>query len=212
MSVVVADKPIADSEGKGGPFLGRVKRFSVEDYFRLMETGILQDGDPYELLDGWIVRKMTKGPAHDPTAWVVEDELRRLAPRKWHVRPAVAMKLAKSVPEPDVAVFSTPVAVIRSRLPEASEVALVVEVADATLNHDRTEKACLYAEAKIPEYWIVNLPERQTEVHTQPRSKGDKSRYAKIAVFKEGETVPFKLDGAELGRLNVSDFFKMPPG
>jgi Uma2 family endonuclease len=71
--------------------------------------------------------------------------------------------------------------------PHASQVLLVIEVADTSLTYDRSEKATAYATSGIPEYWIVNLPERQVEVRTAPDRAAQ--RYRQILLASTGETL-----------------------
>jgi len=69
----------------------------------------------------------------------------------------------------------------------------------------RTTQLQLYAEAKVPVYWIVNLMDRQVEVYTEPSGPAAVPSFAKQVVFKETDTVPVVLDGVEVGRLPVRD-------
>jgi len=81
-----------------------------------------------------------------------------------------------------------------------------MEVADATLHHDRESKGPLYAAARIPEYWIVNLVDRQVEVYTQPRG-GRTPGYRNRQDHTGQATVPLVLAGKEFGKLSLSTVF-----
>ena len=106
-------------------------------------------------------------------------------------------------PEPDVAVLRGSAGDYRGRIPDASDVALLIEVAETSLVRDRGEKLAAYARGGIPVYWIVNLIDRQVEVYTGPGSNGYSSRID----FTVGQQVPVVIEGVEVGHLAVSDIF-----
>jgi len=81
----------------------------------------------------------------------------------------------------------------------------VVEVADASLNRDRTIKKRLYAAAGIAVYWIVNLVDSQVEVYTDPTGPGQQPDYRQRRDFDRAATVPVVIEGKEVGRLAVRD-------
>ena len=89
----------------------------------------------------------------------------------------------------------------KDRHPEPSEIPLVVEAADSSLNFDRTTKQAIYASAKIPVYWFVNLIDRCLEVYSEPKG----GRYRKFTVLEESATVAVVIDGHELGQVAVAD-------
>ncbi len=81
----------------------------------------------------------------------------------------------------------------------------MVEVSDATLERDRTIKQQLYARAAVAIYWVVNLRDRRIEVYTEPSGAADVPGYGQRRELTAGEEIPLILDGAEIGRLAVSD-------
>src|SRR5947207_2591394 len=81
-----------------------VHRFTVEEYHRLIEHGVLTEDDRVELLEGWIVPKMTHNPPHDATIQIVDEQLRPLLRRGWMLRIQSAITLIDSEPEPDLAI------------------------------------------------------------------------------------------------------------
>lgn len=104
-----------------------------------------------------------------------------------------------SEPEPDIVAAAYRKDSYRSGHPTPSEVSLIIEVADSSLEYDRSTKKELYAGAGIPEYWIVNIPDRQLEVFRQPKG----SDYDKEEVLLPGEkaacvSVNFSLEVKEL--------------
>jgi Uma2 family endonuclease len=144
-----------------------VRRFSVEEYHRLGETGILSEDDSVELLEGLVAPKMIRTPVHDAVVAIVEQALRMRLPPGWTPRVQSAITTATSEPEPDVALVRGEPRDYLSRHPSGADIALIVEVADSSLARDRA-KARIYAAASVPVYWIVNLADDWVEVHTRP--------------------------------------------
>ena len=91
------------------------------------------------------------------------------------------------------------------RHPFANEIGLLIEVADSSLNRDRTTKARLYARASIPVYWIVNLAEGRLEILSQPTGPSDEPAYQQTDVHGPDESAPLFLDGREAARVSVRD-------
>ena len=108
--------------------------------------------------------------------------------------------LTDSEPEPDafVARGEAPYA---DRHPGPDDLALLVEVADASLQRDRTQKRRLYALDRIAFYWIVNLRDRQVEACSDPRGVAYRRRH----VYGPEDEVPLVIDGREVGRVAVRD-------
>lgn len=180
-----------------------VRQFTVEDYFKLVDTGVLGEDDNCELLEGWIVPKMGKKPLHDNTIDIVDGIVDSLLTSGWFTRIQNVLQTATSAPEPDVAVTRGQRGSFPDRHPQGSDVGLVIEVADSTLHIDR-RKALIYAAAGVPRYWIVNLPDRCVEVYENARSTSDGVRYAAPRVFHGGEELDLVLEGELLGRINVA--------
>lgn len=176
---------------------------SVEQYHRMVTAGILMDGDPIELLEGWLVPKMTKHPPHELAAGCTNDALSELVGPTWHVKSQGPISTADSEPEPDISVIRGQRRDYADRHPAPAEVGLVVEVADSSLERDRGWKKRIYAAAGIPTYWIVNLIDNCVEVFTQPRGTTENSDYTVTEVFEPGDDVSLVLEGQELGRIAV---------
>jgi Uma2 family endonuclease len=187
------------------PFaLGRLYRFTVEQYERMTEVGILGAKDRVELLEGWIIAKMTQNPPHNAGVDYTQEALRSLLPPEWRVREQKAIRLADSEPEPDVAVVKGPPNRYARRHPVPADIGALIEVADTSLLDDRRRKIPLYARARIPVYWIVNLPESRVEVYTQPKA-GKSPTYQHRQDYGIDDSVPVVIDGKELGRIPVRD-------
>jgi Uma2 family endonuclease len=181
-----------------------VYRFTVEQYHRMIETGILTGDDRVELIHGRIVPKMPHNPPHDQSITRINRLLIRLLPDEWLLRVQCAITLQDSEPEPDFAIVRGPEERYQGRHPAPRDVALLIEVADSTLLQNRLEKGPLYAQFRIPQYWIVNLVDSQVEVYTLPRA-GKASSYRERRDYLPGDSIPLVLQGQDLGLLAVRD-------
>jgi Uma2 family endonuclease len=178
-----------------------VRRFTVDEYHRMIETGILGENDRVELVDGWIVHMSPIGPPHMTCVHLVMNALQDKLPDGWIVRSQGPITLATSEPEPDVTVVRGKVRDYRDRHPGGDVVALVVEVADTSLQFDRLQKGSQYAAAGIPEYWIVNLIDRAVEVYRGPAG----GRYPAPKIVSADARLELILAGNHVGSLAVPD-------
>src|SRR5262249_30603098 len=113
------------------------RRFSVAEYHKLIESGILTEDDNLELLEGYLVHKMSRNPPHDATIQRLMKRLLRLLPPGWDLRVQSAVTLSESEPEPDLAVVRGDENAYIARHPAGADVGLVIEVSDSTLPADR---------------------------------------------------------------------------
>jgi Uma2 family endonuclease len=187
-SLVVPDDPIF--------------RLSVEQYHVMIDSGILTDDDPVELLEGWLVTKMPKNRPHSLSTQRTREALARIVPAGWYVDDQEPITTTDSEPEPDTVVVRGSREDYPERHPSPEDVALVVEVADATLQRDRTLKLRVYASAGIAAYWILNLVERQLEVYGDA---SEQTAYRRRVVYTESEDAPVVIDGREVGRIAVRE-------
>jgi Uma2 family endonuclease len=123
----------------------------------------------------------------------------------WYVNAHEPVTTSDSEPEPDVTVIRGKIRDYSEHQPLAADVALVVEVSDATLQQDRTLKLRLYARAGIPVYWIINLPDRQLEVYSDPGEVEDNATYRQSMIYHPNDTVPVVINRQEIGQLKVND-------
>jgi Uma2 family endonuclease len=178
-------------------------RFTVDQYHRMIDAGVFGD-IRCELLEGLVVKKVTQNPPHGSAVTRLYRRLARLLSEAWTLRAQCPISVPGSEPEPDIAVARGPEERYDARHPAARDVTLVVEVADSSLDQDRGEKQRIYAAARIPVYWIVNLVEGQIEVYTLPRA-GRSPAYRNRQDFRPGEQVPVVLAGKEVCRLRVRE-------
>ena len=182
-----------------------VWRFSVAQYHQMIRLGILTDDDPVELLEGWIIHKMPKNPPHRAATNLTRSALEEIVPKGWYVDAQEPITLDDSQPEPDVVVVRGNTRDYLDRHPGSQDLALIVEIADSTLERDRTSKKRLYARAGIPVYWIVNLPEQKLEVYTEPIDLADVPTYQQRQDYSLSDEVAVAIEGKEVGRLTVRD-------
>jgi Uma2 family endonuclease len=182
-----------------------VRRFTVDEYHRMIQNGIISAEERCELLDGWIVPKMTRSPLHDLALGLAEDEIERHLPQGWFRRGQSAVTTTESEPEPDLAVVRGRRRDYQTQHPGPAAIGLIVEIADSSLAQDRTVKGALYARAGIPIYWIVNLVDRIVEVYTDPTGPDPLPAYRQRQDFQIGDLIPLILDSTEINRIPVAD-------
>lgn len=171
---------------------GSLRRLSVADYHRMIASGVLTAADRVELLDGYIVEKTTQNPPHSAAITRWNRWLSRLLPETWCLRVQCPITLGTSEPEPDFALARRPEERYETRHPGPRDLALVVEIADSSLLEDRRHKGRLYAEARIPSFWLVNLVEGTMEIDAKPGGARE-PRYRTHTVVRPGEDLDIVL-------------------
>lgn len=158
--------------------------FSVDEYEQMIMYGMLDENDRVELIEGEVLNKMTIGDRHAASL----KRLNRLFSRLVDLRALIGIqdpvRLTYSRPEPDLSLLHLRDDCYESRAPSPVEVFLLIEVADSSLEFDREVKGSSYANAGIPEYWIVNLIDDSIEVYRQPRPDGT---WGDMRVLRRGE-------------------------
>jgi len=143
-----------------------LRRWKRVEYERLVDLGAFQY-DPVELIGGHLVVAEPQGSRHATAVGAADDALRAILPPGWIVRAQMPVALDdESVPEPDLAVVAGVRADYRASHP--ARPALVLEVADSSLDLDREHKGSLYARAGVRDYWILNLIDGVLEVYRDP--------------------------------------------
>ena len=181
-----------------------VRRFTVDEYHRMIQTGILTEDDRVELLEGWIVPKMPHNPPHASVLDQSQETLRNVLPPGWRLRIQSAITTPDSEPEPDIAVVQGPANRYRTRHPEPLDIGMLAEVSDSTLANDRGLKAQLYARAGIAVYWIINLVDNQVEVYTDPTGPDPSPHYRQRQDYRAGDTIALTVGGVPLA-VTVAD-------
>jgi len=200
-------EPMISVQAELKPVAGSIHRFSVEEYHRLTKAGILTTDDKVELLEGWLVQKKSHNPQQDTSLQLMNEILHKDLPQEWCVRIRSAVTFRDSEPEPDVAVVRSDegTRIYFARHPQANDIGMLTEIADATLLGDRADKGRIYARAGVPIYWIVNLIDQHIEVYEQPSGPTTAPAYAKTTTYRAGDSVPLVLDGVTVATFAVSD-------
>jgi Uma2 family endonuclease len=164
-------------------------RFKVDDYYKMIELGILKDYEKAEIIEGELIKKIPIGDRHAATV----NFLNRLFIK--NVSDDVLVRIQNPIrlsdynePEPDI-VLTDLRKYNGKRHPQPAEIILIVEVSDSTLKYDRDTKLSLYADAEIYEVWIVNLQNDIIEVHQNPSN----GIYQLAKIFKRGEKVQSEM-------------------
>ncbi len=148
------------------------RRFTYRELLAMERAGILQEDRQVELLDGRLV-VMTVNPPHATAVSHLSRRFGRVLADRVQVVSQSPLRLSddlddENLPQPDVMLVAGPDKVYADH-PRPADVQLLVEVSDSTLAKDRTVKLPLYAAHGVPELWIVNLPDQQVELYTEPR-------------------------------------------
>jgi len=172
------------------------RKFTVEEYYRMAEVGVLQPDERVELICGEIVLMAPIGPQHNSGVIRLTEAFVALFRGLFVVMPQGSIRLSQySEPEPDIALLKIRADYYAESLPTPEDLVIAIEVSDTTLAYDRDVKVVLYAQANIPEAWIMNLVEDCIEVFTEPGTEG----YAQHAVYRRGDCIsPAALPDVEL--------------
>ena len=209
MTPTASAPPVASPPGlPAAPALRRTPhRFTVDQFYRMGELGFFAGKPRVELIEGEVVETMPPNPPHDGTVYVVDEILKGLTPSGWVARIQLSLRLSASSPLPDACVARGDRRTYLTRHPVPADVGLIVEVADSSLLDDRRDKARLYAQDGVVEYWIVNVLDRRVEVYTQPSGPGPSPTYGTRQDYGVGQSVPLVLAGVTVGAIPVADLF-----
>jgi Uma2 family endonuclease len=175
----------------------RIARLTVDQYEAMIAQGILTEGEPIELLDGFLVLKdraasggepMTIGPEHQLVLNVLGGLRARFEKHGCFLAIQGPVRLPpQDEPEPDGAVVVGAPRDYARRHPGARDLWSVIEVADSSLLRDRSTKLRIYAAAGIHQYVIVNLVERHVAVHEAPATRA--KRYDRTTIHAGSQLV-----------------------
>lgn len=150
------------------------RRFTLDEYHRMGEAGILHEDSRVELIEGEIVEMSPIGSRHAGTVARIHTLFAtRLGTRAvvWGRNPVLLTALV-SEPQPDVMILAYRADFYTSALPEPPDVQLLVEVADSSLPYDRRTKIPLYVRAGIAEAWLIDIESARVELYRQPGTSG----------------------------------------
>ncbi len=160
--------------------------FTVADYARMRETGILAEDDRVELIEGEVRLMSPIGPVHAAIVKRLNILLSRILPETAILSVQDPIQLNDySEPQPDLAVLQYRTDFYAHAHPVADDVLLVIEVADTTIDYDRDEKLPRYAQAHIAEAWLIDVNQLTVEQYLQPRN----GRYLVKRLLERGDTI-----------------------
>ncbi len=180
----------------------QIRPLTSVEYYQMIESGIIREGERVELILGQIFTMAAKGTRHTVATTRLITELPMLIQRRAIVRCQDPITLLNnSEPEPDIVIARLRSDDYINSHPSPADIILLMEVADSSIKFDRETKAPLYAAAGISEYWIVNLIDDRLEIYRQP--EGD--IYASIEII----TPPRSISLPQFSdiSLNIADFF-----
>ena len=181
------------------------RKFTVAEYYRMAEVGILGPEERVELIEGDIIVMPPIGPGHAGSVDIVSNLFVRKLDDRFIIRSQNPIHLDDgSEPQPDIAVARPRDDYYTAAHPTPADILLIVEVAQSSLEYDRDIKAHLYGRNAVPETWVKNLSEDCIERFTGPGPEG----YAQHTIHRRGETItPVSFPDLELA---VDDLLPPP--
>jgi len=164
------------------------RRFTVEEYHQMAQTGILSEDDRVELIGGEIFHMAPIGSRHAGYVNRLTQLFAKAVTEQAVLSVQNPIRLSgTSEPEPDLALLQPNPDFYANRHPETDDVLLLVEVSDTSVAFDREVKLPAYARAGIPEVWVVNLEADQVELYRTPAP----DEYRESRTLKRGSEKPF---------------------
>ena len=162
------------------------RKFTVDEYYRMAEAGILHSDERVELIDGEIILMAPIGSRHGSGVARVTTQFVNRSAGAVQVWPQNSVHLGDDLElQPDIAILNPRDDTYAESNPRPGDILIIIEVSDTTLAYDRDVKSRIYAQANVPENWIMNLPEDCIESFTQPGPDG----YAQHAIYRRGDTI-----------------------
>jgi Uma2 family endonuclease len=166
------------------------RSFTVAEYYRMAEAGILSEDDRVELLDGEVIEMSPIGSRHAACVDRLNKYLNGGSEQHFIVRVQNPIRLDDySEPQPDITLLRARSDFYAEAHPTPADVLVIIEVADSSVELDRQVKLPLYAQAEIPEFWLANLPDDTVGFYAQPVN----GVYQVAKIFGRGETVSSQM-------------------
>jgi Uma2 family endonuclease len=178
-----------------------LRQITVKEYDAMIESGVFDEDDQVELLNGAIVEKMPKGTKHSAATYRVAKKFFKIFDEKAVVRIQDSIWLdGVSEPEPDIVVAYPKEDDYENSHPTPDEIYLVLEVSDSTLSYDRNAKKEAYSRAEIRQYLVLNVQDKTIEDYREPSADGFQSKQT----YRVGQS--FNLVAFPEITISVSDF------
>jgi Uma2 family endonuclease len=180
-------------QAEATPSEPRPRLFTVDEYYKMAEVGILRPDERVQLIEGKIIEMPSIGPRHAYNVTRLAKFFTARLGDTVDVRTQNPIRLASGAePEPDLAIVMLDPAdpkAFESRHPGPAETLLVLEVADSTLSFDLGEKAQMYADHGVADYWVLDLMGHRVVVHRDPTPEG----YESVIPFESGGTISLSV-------------------
>lgn len=148
----------------------QTRRFSLQEYHRLIELGFFDENERIELINGQLIPMAAKGSAHETCVTRLLRILPQIIGDQATLRCQAPITLSfDGEPEPDFSIVQNQDDDYANGHPTEADTLIVIEIAKSSLNYDRDIKLPLYAQANIPHYWLFNLVDRQLETYSDPQ-------------------------------------------
>ena len=188
------------------PQIPKVRKFTVAEYYRMAEVGILAPEERVQLIEGEIIVMPPMGPGHAGKIIRSNRHLGRLAADQFLVCPQTPLHLDDgSEPEPDVMLVRPRADCYETIHPTPADTFVVLEVSDSTLEFDRNRKAQVYGRAGVAQTLVLNLPEDCIENFTEPGPQG----YGRHTIHRRGDKI--RLVALPHLELAVADLLPLLP-
>ncbi|WP_427161180.1 Uma2 family endonuclease [Aliinostoc sp. HNIBRCY26] len=173
--------------------VAQAKRFTLDEYHKLIELGFLHEDDHIQLINGELIQMVSKGTAHETCLRKLLKELPKVIGDRATLQSQAPITLPpNSEPEPDFAIVQNRLDDYFSAHPSPADVLLVMEVADSSLSYDQDVKIPLYAQAGISDYWIFNLFDNYLECYNDPyQDHQGKYGYSTKRIFLHNQVISF---------------------
>ena len=182
----------------------QTRKFTVDEYYRMAEAGILHHTERVELINGEIIVMPPIGNPHATGVRRIDRVFRQTAGDAVTISGQNPVRLGDhSDPQPDIAILRYREDDYSDKPPSAEDVLLIIEVSDSTLAYDRGTKADIYARFNVPEIWVMNLPEDCIEGFSDPGPEG----YTRQTTYRRGD----KISPAALPDLEFAVDDLLPP-
>ena len=196
MSTPIAERELLNSQPR--------HRWTVAEYHRMGEVGLLNEDSRVELIDGEIIEMAPIGSPHGGEVKYLNNKLVSLLHGKVIVSIQDPITLGgHAEPQPDIALLRWRNDFYRKTNPHAEDVLLLIEVSDSTLSYDRDVKIPLYAKNGIPEVWLLDIQNRQLEIYREPIN----SEYRQRDCCRTGKIAPILCPDATI---DLAELFSDP--
>ena len=188
------------------PQIPKIRKFTVTEYYRMAEVGILAPEERVQLIEGEIIVMPPQSPPHAGTRNKCYRLLYLAENDRFHTRIQNPLRLDNySEPEPDVILMRPRADNYITAHPTPADTFVVLEVSDSTLEFDRNRKAQVYGRAGVAQTLVLNLPEDCIENFTEPGPQG----YGRHTIHRRGDKI--RLVALPDVELAVEDLLPLRP-